>query len=506
MSSNLTDPQGEQRFLGALLRNAGQLLGDHAMFPEAALSLPAHRGIYEVIRSAWLAGETLHVDTIRTQCLRLDNGATEGPLSTTLKAALKADGYPGSFEDLLQHLRDLYYRRELLASARKLHQRVLDFSTKIDVDALSHVDAVMGLLQNHGETAENAADIAVERVLDLRSRPPGYNPGIPTGFPLLDENACFCPGQVTVVAARPGLGKSSFAQLVALNAGKRDYVGLLCSPEMSKNEIIDRLISQETNLPIHALTTGQLTQQSSWDKVNEGIKRFKNLHIYDTTDMSSRDVILMARRMHARHKLDFIMVDYLQFLNEGEDGTPHRIQIQRGIRRLKALAKSLKIAVLCLAQLNRNVVDKDGIERRPTPADLGDSGAIERDADVIIAIYHTDEVLADGTRVVEFIILKNRNGDKGVEHAMWHPSRTMFVPMVDPESISHDDPEPPRPLDPPPPLPEQLGLAKNTPSVISTTCPICKGYGVIYSDDPEDDGKHIPCPSCGEDVSEAAPH
>jgi replicative DNA helicase len=479
------------------------------MFPEAALSDPAHQALFEMLRNAWLAGESIHRDQLELRCARLDKGNRQGPTSTALRECLKAsDSTHGSLDDLAAHLRDLYHRRELLNDARNLHARILDLSKPIDADALSHVDRIMRLMQDHGDDADSVMDVGQTRIVDLKGRPAGYNPGIPMGFPLLDENVCFCPGQVTVIAARPGDGKSAIAQQISLYASKLsdENIGLICSPEMSKFEVVDRLIAQETQLSLHALRTGQITKPENWKIIENGVQRFQNLFIFDKTDMSSRDIVLMARRIHARRKLKFLIVDYLQFLDEGDDKTPMHYLIRGSIRRLKALARALNIGVLALAQLNRNVIDKDGIARRPTLSDLGDSGAIERDADVVIGVFHTDEVLADGTRVVELIVLKNRNGEKGTEHTLWHPSRTTFQAMAPlSEQIDHD-PEPP----PPPPPAKRKGGRKETPSpqmvlaekpAIMLSCALCGGHGVIYSDDPEDDGRATPCPTCNDETA-----
>jgi replicative DNA helicase len=490
-ATTLNDPVAEDWLLVAMLCDAS-VFTELSSYPAGLFSTTPKQKLFGLMRDLWLKGNGVTRRALEYACVRSD-GRKDGTLGVTLATVLKTPLSAFNEQPALiaKNLRDLYYRRELQKEIGILEARILNLGTTVDREAIRHVDSIMRLLQDGDEEAELVADIAVSRIEDLRSRPPGYNPCIPTGFPLLDENVAVAPGQITVVAARPSDGKSALGQLVATFAAKHNRTGLVCSPEMSKHEIIDRIISQECDVPLHALRTGHITKEDTWRKIRAGVEQFRNLFIFDDPDMTARDIALMARRINAKRKLDFLVIDYLQYLGIDEDfmKLPRTYQIAQSLRQVKSIARVLGVGILALAQLNRAVVDKDGSVRRPTLADLGDSGAIERDADVVLAIHHTDDVMLDGTRRVELIMLKNRNGERGVEHALWMPSRTMFMPLTVETPIPEARPEP---------VQEIMSLGKPPVNVINskvggTGCSVCEGTGRMWDEQVQTFG---PCADC----------
>jgi replicative DNA helicase len=242
--------------------------------------------------------------------------------------------------------------------------------------------------------------------------------GVETGFADLDRlTAGLHPSDLTIVAARPGLGKTSLclniAQHVALK--KRQTVGIF-SLEMSKEQLVKRLLCGEAEVDSHRVNTGHLNRED-WGKLGRaaGALSQAKMFIDDTGAMTIAEMRSKARRLSLEHGLDLLIVDYLQLMSGSnsrfENRTQEISQISRG---LKALAKELNVPVLAISQLNRAIEARRG-ERRPQLSDLRESGSIEQDADVVLFIYREDpgDEMADSGNVAEIIIEKQRNGPTG---------------------------------------------------------------------------------------------
>ena len=220
-----------------------------------------------------------------------------------------------------------------------------------------------------------------------------------------------------IVAARPGLGKTSIclniAEHVALK--KHQTVGIF-SLEMSRESLVKRLLCSEAEVDSHRVSTGFINKEE-WSKLGRaaGAVSQTKMFIDDTPGISIVEMRSKARRLRAEHGLDLLIVDYLQLMSgtgpRYENRTQEISQISRG---LKALAKDLNVPVLAISQLNRAVESRKG-DRRPQLSDLRESGSIEQDADLVLFIYREDEVnpTQENSGVAEIIIGKQRNGPTG---------------------------------------------------------------------------------------------
>ncbi|RKR92820.1 primary replicative DNA helicase [Micromonospora pisi] len=237
--------------------------------------------------------------------------------------------------------------------------------------------------------------------------------GVPTGFIDLDRllNG-FHPGQLIIVAGRPGLGKSTAALDFARNAAIRakQTVGIF-SLEMSKVEIITRLLSAESRVPLHVLRNGQLSDDD-WTKLARCMGDIAEapLFVDDTAATSLMEIRSKARRLKQRHDLRMIVVDYLQLVSSPQRTESRQQEVSDLSRGLKLLAKEVGCPVIAVCQLNRGPEQR--ADKRPQLSDLRESGSLEQDADVVILLHRDDYYDKESARAGEadFIVAKHRNG------------------------------------------------------------------------------------------------
>lgn len=272
---------------------------------------------------------------------------------------------------------------------------------------------------------------ALEKV-EKASKSKGTVTGIPTGFIDLDYKLSgLQPSDLVLVAARPSMGKTAFvlniAQYVAF---KKDKCTAIFSLEMSKEQLVNRLFSLESQVDAQALRTGNM-KDSDWEKLIEaaGIIGQSNLIIDDTPSISISELRSKCRKYKMEHGLDLIIIDYLQLMSRSVGGRSESRQqeISDISRSLKALARELNVPVIALSQLSRAVEQRP--DKRPMLSDLRESGAIEQDADVVMFIYRDEYYNKDSEykKQAEIIIAKQRNGPVGTVHLAWLGEYTKFA-------------------------------------------------------------------------------
>ena len=268
--------------------------------------------------------------------------------------------------------------------------------------------------------------------IEKASKSKGTVTGIPTGFIDLDYKLSgFQPSDFILIAARPSMGKTAFVLNIAqYMAFKKNKAVAIFSLEMSKEQLVNRLFSLESQVDAQSLRTGNM-KDSDWEKLIEGagIIGQSKLIIDDTPGISISELRSKCRKYKLEHGLDIIIIDYLQLMSgstraaAAENRAAEISEISRG---LKGLAKEMDVPVIALSQLNRGVDART--DKRPVMSDLRESGAIEQDADVILFIYR-DEVYNKETpdkNVAEIIIGKQRNGPTGIVRMRFDGMFTRF--------------------------------------------------------------------------------
>ena len=312
------------------------------------------------------------------------------------------------------------------------------------------------LVQEGGETGQAVLDLAEQRIYAIRQGRAAQGleplaqilvdvfdrlqelamsdsdiPGMATGFGDLDRTLTgFHGGELILLAARPGMGKTSFALNVLLHAGKFSGKSVVFfSLEMSREQLATRLISSEAFLDNKKLMTGKLSPDD-WDKVTLASAALAHTKIFidDNPSLSVADMNAKCRRVE---DLGMVVIDYLQLMQSSGSGTKYagenRQQVVADISRaLKIMAKELHVPVLCLSQLSR--ANESRSDKRPMLSDLRESGAIEQDADVVMFLYRDDYYNKDSDKrnQAECIIAKNRRGETTTIPLQWLPEFTAF--------------------------------------------------------------------------------
>ncbi len=254
-----------------------------------------------------------------------------------------------------------------------------------------------------------------DRIDDLAKRPDEFF-GVPTGFIDLDRLLSgLQPSDLLIIAGRPGQGKTGFLLSVAKNAAltHKKKVAIF-SLEMSNEQVVQRLIAQETGIDSQRLRSGKLTEEE-WPLFTHAIEVFSDTKMFldDTPAITPLQLRTKCRRLHMEYGLDLILVDYLQLMG-GETRNDNRVQEVSYIsRNLKVLARELNVPVLAAAQLSRAVEQR--ADKHPVLSDLRESGSLEQDSDVVMFIYRPDQYEKDTVKqnVAEIIVAKHRNGPVG---------------------------------------------------------------------------------------------
>lgn len=268
--------------------------------------------------------------------------------------------------------------------------------------------------------------------IEKASRLKGTVTGIPTGFVDLDyKTSGMHASDLVLIAARPSMGKTAFVLNIAqYMAFRKDVTVAIFSLEMSKEQLVNRLLSMESHVDSQNLRTGNLKDED-WTKLVEGADIIGNssLIIDDTPGISIAELRSKCRKYKLEQNLGVIMIDYLQLMSGSGRTDSRQQEISEISRSLKALARELDVPVIALSQLSRAVEQRP--DHRPMLSDLRESGAIEQDADVVMFIYRDDYYHKDSEKkdIAEIIIAKQRNGPIGTVELVWLPRYTQFVNM-----------------------------------------------------------------------------
>lgn len=268
--------------------------------------------------------------------------------------------------------------------------------------------------------------------IERASKTKGNVTGLATGFTDLDyKTSGFQPSDLILVAARPSMGKTALVLNIAqYMAFKQNKHVAIFSLEMSKEQLMNRLLSMESKVDSQSMRNGNLKDED-WGKLIEsaGVIGDSNLMIDDTPGISIRELRSKCRKFKLESGLDIIMIDYLQLMSGSGKSDSRQQEISDISRSLKGLARELNVPVIALSQLSRAVEQRP--DHRPMLSDLRESGAIEQDADVVMFIYRDDYYNKDTDmkNIAEIIIAKQRNGPIGTINLVWLPQYTKFGNM-----------------------------------------------------------------------------
>ncbi|HOI85971.1 MAG TPA: replicative DNA helicase [Acholeplasmataceae bacterium] len=324
----------------------------------------------------------------------------------------------------IDFVKDSALKRETISLASE----ILEKGYEGEMDASDYVtyaeESIFALAQKRKTSAfAELAEVIreVKEKTELNRDKKGGITGLRTGFSNLDQlTAGLQPEELIILAARPSMGKSAFAMNLAINVAKRNNDGqagvAIFSLEMSNEQLAARMLSSESNIENNKIKTGHLTSRE-WQFLEGGMQSLARLKIMfdDSASVSVADIRAKCRKLSQEGKLDFVVIDYLQLI-KGDDRSGNRQEeVAKISRSLKQMARELRVPILALSQLSREVEKRE--DKRPLLADLRESGSIEQDADIVMFLYREDyyeRKQENKTGEVELSIAKNRQGMAGV--------------------------------------------------------------------------------------------
>ncbi|MBN9644364.1 replicative DNA helicase [Corynebacterium mendelii] len=269
--------------------------------------------------------------------------------------------------------------------------------------------------------------------LDALTRSDGMANGVSTGFKDLDKlvNGLH-GGQMIIVAARPGVGKSTIAMDFMRSCSiRQNKASILFSLEMSKSEVVQRILAAEASVKLADMRSGRLTDEH-WDKLAESLNHLEDapLYISDNASMTMMDVRAKARRLAQSVDLGLIVLDYLQLMSSGKRVESRQQEVSEFSRQMKLLAKELDVPVVAISQLNRGPESRT--DKKPQLADLRESGSLEQDADMVFLLYRPDSQNPNDDRAGEadVIVAKHRGGPIGTVNLAHQMHYSRFVDMA----------------------------------------------------------------------------
>lgn len=331
-------------------------------------------------------------------------------------------------------VRDTMTRRQLIGVGQEITRLGWEPPDTTD-DAIERAERAVSHIATERDPGElRHISESLDETFRALELPGGIVTGTPTGLVDLDRlTSGLQPGQLIVVAARPGMGKSALLTSVILhNTVRHQRATAVFSVEMSDQEVNQRLLSQQAGVDLMPIRTRNGLTQHDRDNLDRARPILENAPIFtdDTANLRLTDIRSRARRLHRKHPdMALVAVDYLQLL-AADHGDNRNLEIAYLSRGLKVLARELEVPVIALAQLNRQPEMRH--DKRPMLADLRDSGAIEQDADVVIFLYRDDyyQPESDSPGVTEMIIAKHRNGPTGMVKTRWLKERAEFANLA----------------------------------------------------------------------------
>jgi replicative DNA helicase len=403
----------------------GAVLVDNAAFNSAAEILTrddfyreGHRRIFDAMAALAERSHPIDLVTLKDELVR--------------ESALEAVGgaaYLGSLVDGVPRITNVDQWAKIIKEKAVLRNlihagnRIVQSAFEADEDAALILDRAEKSIFDIAERRIRQGFVGIReivkesfRTIDQLSQSKDLVTGLPTGFVDLDEKTSgLQKGDLVIVAARPAMGKTSFCLNVAQNASLRsgETIGLF-SLEMSKEQLVLRMLCADARVDAHRLRTGKL-QEKDWARLAKAYADLSNSRIYidDSAMVTPLEMRAKCRRLKAEHGLGLIIVDYLQLVTGSGRIENRQQEISSISRSLKGLAKELAVPVIALSQLSR--APEARTDKRPQLSDLRESGAIEQDADIVMFIYREEEYKqTDENRgIAELIIGKQRNGPTG---------------------------------------------------------------------------------------------
>ena len=427
------DEDAEQAVLGSMLTDNDAVMAAVEVLKEDAFYREDNKIIYQAILNLYSKSEPIDIITLKDELESMGKFEQVGGFEYL---ASLPDKVPttANVQKYIKIVEEKSVLRNLIKTANEIIE--LGYNPTEDVEDIMDgaEKKIFDIMQSKNTKSYTPIkDVLVESFTNLEKL---YNQkqhvtGVPTQFYDLDDKTAGLHGsELILVAARPAMGKTAFALNIATNAALRANVPVaIFSLEMSKDQLVNRMLCSEAMVDSNKVRTGKLDEED-WTKLAEAIGPLSEAGVYidDTPGISVMEIRTKCRKLKMEKNIGLVVIDYLQLISGSNKRIGSREQeISEISRSLKVLAKELNVPVIALSQLSRAVEQRD--DHRPMLSDLRESGAIEQDADIVMFLYRDDYYNKESAEkdIAEVIIAKQRGGSTGTVKLYWMGNYTKFV-------------------------------------------------------------------------------
>jgi len=428
------DLAAERSVLGALMIDKEAVIKIADTLAPEDFYQEAHRRIYGAVLDLFSKNEPIDLLTVSAKLKEnktiQDIGGVE--YLTDLINEVPSSAHIAHYASIIRQKK---IRRDLIHASAEINEKAFNENGPELEEMLDNVEQRIFNISQRSQTQKflhikDELPAAYERLAKLHSGE-GRLRGLATDFTGLDNILSgLQKSEFMLLGARPSFGKTAFALDIARQvAANNNPVGVF-SLEMSRDQIIDRFISAQSQVPLWRLRTGRIRDEGEFQMIQQALDKLDKMPIFidDTPSPNVMQIRSMARRLQIEHGLSLLIIDYIQLIQARTNSDNLVQQVTEISRGLKSLARELNVPVLALSQLSRDVDKRD--TKIPRLSDLRDSGSLEQDADVVLFIYRKDrdrqDLPEEEQNITEIIIAKNRNGPLGSVKLRFDPEKVSF--------------------------------------------------------------------------------
>ena len=427
------DLEAEQAIIGSMLTDRDAVISAIEILKEEDFYREDNKAIYTAILNLYNRAEPIDIITVKSELESMGKFEQVGGLEYLAELPEKVPTTANAMK-YIKIVEEKSTLRRLIKTANEIIE--LGYSPTEDVEDIMEgaEKKIFNIMQEKNQKGyAPIKDVLVESFTKLEEL---YNrkqhiTGVPSGFTELDyRTAGFHGSELILIAARPAMRKTAFALNIATNAAVKANVPVaVFSLEMSKEQLVNRILCSESMVDSNKVRTGKL-EEDDWTKLAGAIGPLSEAEIFidDTPGINITEIRAKCRKLKLEKNIGMVVIDYLQLIQgSNKRGGSREQEISEISRSLKILAKELDVPVIALSQLSRAAEQRP--DHRPMLSDLRESGAIEQDADIVMFLYRDDYYNQDSEKkdIAEIIIAKHRGGSTGTVELLWLGSYTKFV-------------------------------------------------------------------------------
>ena len=428
------DIEAEQAVLGSMLTDKVAVIAAIEILKKDDFYREDNKAIYEAMINLYNKPEPIDIITVKDELLSIGKFDVVGGLEYLADLPEKVPT-TANVDKYIKIVEEKSILRNLIKTSNELITLGYDETQEVNFVMDQAEKKVFELMQNRNQTGYSVIkDVLVDSFAQLErlsNQKEGIT-GVPSGFADLDlRTSGFHNSELIILAARPAMGKTAFVLNIGTNAATKYNVPVLMfSLEMSKEQLVNRILCSEAMIDSNKLKTGKL-EENDWVKIVDTLGPLSEAPIYidDTAGITITEIRAKARKLKLEKNIGMVIIDYLQLIQgSGNRRNGSREQeISEISRSLKILAKELNIPVIALSQLSRAAEQRT--DHRPMLSDLRESGSIEQDADIVMFLYRDDyyNEESENKNIAEVILAKNRSGSIGTAELLWMSSYTKFA-------------------------------------------------------------------------------